>query len=149
MVASFLIPFAFTLLFVMSIFITSGYLLQSVTEEKENRVVEIVLSSIPSLPLMAGKLLGLGAAGLTQVVVWIGTAIVFLPLLADRLGGIDDLHLTPVILVLAIIYFVLGYLAFGAIFAAIGALAPGNREAQQYSGFFGFFAGHPPSSAAS
>ena len=112
-VASFLIPFAFTLLFVMSIFITSGYLLQSVTEEKENRVVEIVLSSIPSLPLMAGKLLGLGAAGLTQVVVWIGTTIVFLPLIADRLGGLDDLHLTPVILVLAIVYFVLGYLAFG------------------------------------
>ncbi len=63
----------------MSIFITSGYLLQSVTEEKENRVVEIVLSSVPSLPLMAGKLLGLGAAGLTQVVIWIGTALVFLP----------------------------------------------------------------------
>ena len=43
-------------------------------------------------------------------------------------------------LVLALVYFVLGYLAYGAIFAAIGALAPGNREAQQYSGFFGFFA---------
>ena len=43
MAASFLMPFGFTLLFVMSIFITSGYLLQSVTEEKENRVVEIVL----------------------------------------------------------------------------------------------------------
>lgn len=139
-IASFLIPFAFTLLFVMSIFITSGYLLQSVTEEKENRVVEIVLSSVPSLPLMAGKLLGLGAAGLTQVVVWIGTAVVFLPLIADRLGSLDDLHLDPTIIVLAVLYFVLGYLAFGAIFAAIGALAPGNREAQQYSGFFGFFA---------
>ena len=43
-------------------------------------------------------------------------------------------------LALALVYFVLGYLAYGAIFAAIGALAPGNREAQQYSGFFGFFA---------
>ncbi len=53
--ASLLLPFGFTLLFVMSIFITSGYLLQSVTEEKENRVVEILLSSVPSLPLMAGK----------------------------------------------------------------------------------------------
>jgi ABC-2 type transport system permease protein len=139
-IASFLIPFAFTLLFVMSIFITSGYLLQSVTEEKENRVVEIVLSSVPSLPLMAGKLLGLGAAGLTQVVVWIGTAVIFLPLIGDRMGSLEDLHLDPTIIVLAVVYFVLGYLAFGAIFAAIGALAPGNREAQQYSGFFGFFA---------
>ena len=40
----------------------------------------------------------------------------------------------------AIALFVLGYLAYGAIFAAIGAIAPGNREAQQYSGFFGFMA---------
>jgi ABC-2 type transport system permease protein len=44
------------------------------------------------------------------------------------------------VLLLALAYFVLGYLAFGAIFAAIGAIAPGNREAQQYSGFFGFIA---------
>jgi ABC-2 type transport system permease protein len=139
-IASFLIPFAFTLLFVMSIFITSGYLLQSVTEEKENRVVEIVLSSVPSLPLMAGKLLGLGAAGLTQVIVWIATAVIFLPLIGDQLGNLEELHLDATIIVLAVLYFVLGYLAFGAIFAAIGALAPGNREAQQYSGFFGFFA---------
>lgn len=138
--ASFLVPFGFTLLFVMSIFITSGYLLQSVTEEKENRVVEIVLSSVPSLPLMAGKIVGLGAAGLSQVVVWLVTAVIALPLIGDRLGGVSNLGLSPLLLVLGIVYFVLGYLAYGGIFAAIGALAPGNREAQQYSGFFGFFA---------
>jgi ABC-2 type transport system permease protein len=49
----------------------------------------------------------------------------------------------PTVLVLALVYFVLGYLAYGAIFAAIGAIAPGNREAQQYSGFFGFIAAIP------
>ena len=136
--ASFLLPYAFTLLFVMSIFITSGYLLQSVTEEKENRVVEIVLSSIPALPLMGGKILGLGAAGLTQVVIWVGTALVALPLLNQQLSV--DVQISPLTLVLAVVYFALGYIAFGAIFAAIGALAPGAREAQQYAGFFGFFA---------
>jgi ABC-2 type transport system permease protein len=46
-------------------------------------------------------------------------------------------------LVLALLYFVLGYLAYGAIFAAIGAISPGNREAQQYSGFLGFAAAIP------
>jgi ABC-2 type transport system permease protein len=49
----------------------------------------------------------------------------------------------PTILGLAFVYFVLGYLAYGAIFAAIGAIAPGNREAQQYSGFLGFMAAIP------
>ena len=140
MAASVLLPFGFTLLFVMSIFITSGYLLQSVTEEKENRVVEILLSSVPSLPLMAGKILGLGAAGLTQVAIWIGASVLFIPIIGGQVGGLGDLNLSPMVLLLGFVYFVLGYLAYGAIFTAIGALAPGNREAQQYSGFFGFVA---------
>ncbi|CAN5532918.1 hypothetical protein BH24CHL9_BH24CHL9_00990 [soil metagenome] len=141
--ASFLIPILFVTLFMVSIFITSGYLLQSVTEEKENRVVEIVLSSVPSLHLMAGKILGLGAAGLTQVVFWLLSALVATTLVGDRLGNVGELAPGPAVIVLAVIYFVLGYLAYGAIFAAIGALAPGSREAQQYSGFFGFLAAIP------
>jgi ABC-2 type transport system permease protein len=136
----FILPYAFTFLFVMSIFITSGYLLQSVTEEKENRVVEIVLSSVPPQPLMFGKIVGLGAAGLTQVAVWVATALVALPLAIERMPMLAGLEVSPLLIGLALVFFVLGYLAFGAIFAAVGAIAPGTREAQQYSGFFGFFA---------
>ncbi len=135
-------PFAFTLLFVMSIFITSGYLLQSVTEEKENRVVEILLSSVPSLPLMAGKILGLGAAGLTQVAIWVAASRWSLHPASSARRSADLATCTsrPPSWCSLSCYFVLGYLAYGAIFAAIGAVAPGNREAQQYSGFFGFVA---------
>jgi ABC-2 type transport system permease protein len=136
--ANFIVPYVFTLIFVLSIFITSGYLLQSVTEEKENRVVEIVLSSIPALPLMAGKVLGLGAAGLTQVAIWLGTALLAMPLINQQLQV--HVSLEPGTLALAVVVFCLGYLAYGAIFAALGALASGAREAQQYSSFFGFFA---------
>ena len=141
--ASIAVPMAFVGLFMISIFITSGYLLQSVTEEKENRVVEIVLSSIPPLPLMGGKILGLGGAGLSQVGVWVLTALVAIPLLSSQIGDLSGVEIDPTILALALVYFVLGYLAYGAIFAAIGAIAPGNREAQQYSGFLGFFAAIP------
>lgn len=136
--AGFALPYIFTLIFVLSIFITSGYLLQSVTEEKENRVVEIVLSSIPALPLMAGKVLGLGAAGLTQVAIWLVTALIAIPLINQQFSL--DVSLSPVQLVLAVAFFCLGYLGYGAIFAAVGAVAPGAREGQQYSSFFGFFA---------
>jgi ABC-2 type transport system permease protein len=136
--AGFALPYIFTLIFVLSIFITSGYLLQSVTEEKENRVVEIVLSSIPALPLMAGKILGLGAAGLTQVAIWLATALVAIPLVNQQFSL--DLSLAWYQMVLAIVFFCLGYLGYGAIFAAVGAVAPGAREGQQYSSFFGFFA---------
>jgi ABC-2 type transport system permease protein len=141
--AGIVVPIVFVALFMVSIFITSGYLLQSVTEEKENRVVEIVLSSIPPMPLMAGKILGLGGAGLTQVAIWVGTALVAVPLLSSQIPDLGTIEIDPTILALALIYFVLGYLAYGAIFAAIGAIAPGNREAQQYSGFLGFFAAIP------
>jgi ABC-2 type transport system permease protein len=137
------VPIVFVGLFMASIFITSGYLLQSVTEEKENRVIEIVLSSVPSMPLMAGKIIGLGGAGLTQVAIWIATALLALPLLSSQIPDVSGIEVDPALLVLALVYFVLGYLAYGAIFAAIGALAPGNREASQYSGFLGFFAAIP------
>ncbi len=139
-IAGFLVPFAFTMLFVVSIFITSGYLLQSVTEEKENRVVEIVLSSVPALPLMAGKILGLGAAGLTQVAFWVVSALFVLAVLGDGGGSRGGVSIAPITVLLGLVYFALGYLGYGAIFSAIGALAPGSREAQQYAGFFGFFA---------
>jgi ABC-2 type transport system permease protein len=137
------VPMVFVGIFIFSIFMTSGYLLQSVTEEKENRVVEIVLSSIPATPLMAGKIIGLGGAGLTQVAVWMASALIAVPLLSNQIPDLGPIALDPTMLVLALIYFVLGYLAFGAIFAAIGAIAPGNREAQQYSGFLGFAAAMP------
>jgi ABC-2 type transport system permease protein len=136
--ASFLLPYAFTLIFMLSIFITSGYLLQSVTEEKENRVVEILLSSIPALPLMAGKVVGLGAAGLTQVALWLATALIALPFANAQFALSLTLPWTTI--VLAILFFTLGYLSYGAIFAAIGALAPSSREGQQYGSFFGFLA---------
>ncbi len=137
------IPIVFVAIFMISIFMTSGYLLQSVTEEKENRVVEIVLSSVPATPLMGGKILGLGGAGLTQVAIWTVSALVAVPLLSSQVPDIGPIGLDPTVLLLALTYFVLGYLAYGAIFAAIGAIAPGNREAQQYSGFLGFAAAIP------
>jgi ABC-2 type transport system permease protein len=137
-ITAFLVPYAFTLIFILSIFITSGYLLQSVTEEKENRVVEIILSSIPALPLMAGKILGLGAAGLTQVAIWVTTALIAIPLINNQFAL--SIQVTPLTLILGVVLFALGYLSYGAIYAAVGALAPGAREAQQYASIFGIIA---------
>ncbi|MDQ3871277.1 MAG: ABC transporter permease, partial [Chloroflexota bacterium] len=134
-----ILPSAFSVLFVLTVFATSGYLLQSVTEEKESRVIEIVLSSVPPLPLMAGKLVGMGAAGLTQVAVWVVAAVVATPLIGDQLG-LSNLSFSVDALALPLVYFILGYLAYGSIFGAVGALAPGTREAGQIAAFFGLFA---------
>src|SRR5579859_5127413 len=70
-IAGFIIPYVLSILLVISIFTSSSYLLRSVSEEKETRVIEVVLSSVSAPELLAGKVLGLGALGLTQVAVWL------------------------------------------------------------------------------
>ncbi|MEA3341181.1 MAG: ABC transporter permease, partial [Chloroflexota bacterium] len=74
---TFIIPYFLAIFLVMTIFTSSGYLLQSVAEEKESRVIEIVVSSVRPVELMAGKVIGLGALGLTQVLVWVGSTLGF------------------------------------------------------------------------
>ncbi|HUW08768.1 MAG TPA: ABC transporter permease, partial [Anaerolineae bacterium] len=71
-VSTFVVPYIFAILLMITIFTSSGFLLQGVGEEKENRVIEILLSSISTRQLLAGKILGLGALGLLQVLVWMG-----------------------------------------------------------------------------
>ena len=82
-VGAFIIPFLFGFLLIIAIFSSSGYLLQGLGEEKENRIMEILLSSVSTRQLLTGKVLGLGAAGLVQMVVWLISAV-FLVRLASR-----------------------------------------------------------------
>ncbi len=90
-VSAIFVPYIFGLLFIFSIFFTSGYLLQSVSEEKENRVIEILLSSVSARQLLAGKVLGLGAAGLLQIVVWLVTIVVFAKVASMNIPVLSDL----------------------------------------------------------
>jgi len=126
-ITSFVVPYAFALLFLLSILGSSGYLLQSVAEEKENRVVEILLSSVTPNQLLAGKIFGLGAAGLTQIAAWVIIAVVpsafMLPFLGLRWSQ----------LFVALIFFPLGFLLFGALMGGTGSLGNNFRESQQAS----------------
>ena len=81
---------AFGLLLTVSLFTAGGYLVQSVTEEKQNRVMEVLISSIKPDQLMFGKLLGLGAVGLLLVVVWAASGLLFL-LIVGRVVDLPEL----------------------------------------------------------
>jgi ABC-2 type transport system permease protein len=133
-ISQFVIPYAFTMMLVMAIFISSGYLLRGVSDEKEGRVAEIILSSVTAQDLFVGKVLGLGAVGLTQVGVWMmmgGTPMLFTTFIADF----------PVrALVAAPILFLLGYTLFGVLFAALGAVGGSWRESQQLSAWISMLA---------
>ncbi|HEX9075342.1 MAG TPA: ABC transporter permease [Anaerolineae bacterium] len=140
--SGFLVPYILSIFLVISIFSASGYLLRSVSEEKETRVIEIILSSVSATQLLAGKVIGLGALGLTQVTVWLLSAFVLSGGLGAVVAGAIIVS-NPVTFVLAAVYFLLGYLVFGIIMATAGSLGTNVRESQQLAGIFTFPAGIP------
>ncbi|MBM3132206.1 MAG: ABC transporter permease [Chloroflexi bacterium] len=130
------VPYILGLIFILSIFFTSGYLLQSVSEEKENRIMEILLSSVSARELLLGKIVGLGAAGLVQIAVWFITIQVFSDVASVNISALEDLDIPLRVLLWGVIYFVLGYLLFATIYAGMGSLMPTARESQQWTGMF-------------
>ena len=125
--------FSFGALLIISVMTTSGYLLQGLSEEKENRIMEILLSSVRPDQLMLGKLFGLGAAGLAQIVLWAMSGVVFLFALRQIVDVPDEIAITPSAFGLAVgaVYFVLGYFFFATLMAALGAVTTSQREAGQ------------------
>ena len=133
-VMAFVLPYIFAFLFMFSIFFTSGYLLQSVSEEKENRVIEILLSSVSSGQLLVGKVLGLGAAGLLQIAIWLGSIAAAAKFASVSIPLFSEVSIPAGVLILGILYFILGYLFLATIFAAIGSIVRTSREGQSWSG---------------
>lgn len=131
-VSRFIVPVVFAMLFMISLMFSASSLLLAVSTEKENRVVEVLLSSADPDEILAGKLLGLGGAGLIQVAIWFGMAA------AAGLATTTALALAGVAMpwaaiVLAVPYFMLGYLLIGSLMLGTAALGSSMREAQQLS----------------
>lgn len=139
-----IIPAVFSLLLVLSITFSSGYLLQGMGEEKESRLIEVLLASVSTRQLLTGKVLGLGAAGLVQVVVWLASMPLLLNLASSTFGGFfSTIQIPANFMALGIVYFVLGYLLFAVISAGIGAISPSSREGQQMVTIFTLLAVSP------
>jgi ABC-2 type transport system permease protein len=138
--ARFIVPAVFSFLLALSLIISSMYVLQSLGEEKENRLMEVLLSSISTRQLLAGKVLGLGAAGLIQVIVWVISFPLLLWLASSTFTGLlSTLHAPPAFWALGILYFVLGYSLFAVLSASIAAVSSTVREAQSLAGLYGIF----------
>jgi len=129
-----IIPAIFSLLLALSLQASTIYLVQGLGDEKESRLIEVLLSSVSSRQLLTGKILGLGAAGLVQVVVWLASLPLLLSLASSTIGGFfTTVQLPANFLVLGTVYFILGYVLFAALSAGVGAISPSAREGQQLS----------------
>ena len=133
---AFIVPLLFASFFSMSIFIASGYLLDGIGEEKESRVLEVLLASLTPEELLAGKILGLGGAGLLQssVIVLIG----LVPMLALGLMAMGPGTVLGMLACAA-----LGYAEYASVMAASGAVAGNRHEGRQISAGFSLLAASP------
>ncbi|WP_020401879.1 ABC transporter permease [Gracilimonas tropica] len=151
-----LLGFILGLMIFFGIFFYGAWLMRSVIEEKTNRVLEVIASSVKPIELMFGKLFGVLSIALTQFVIWIvlysGISIAAAPIAGMIMeaqmnsipGGASEAASTfdpstlnnfvvePVIFVYFILFFLLGFLIYSAIFAAIGAAVETEQDSQQF-----------------
>ncbi len=138
--ADFAVAYLFAILLMLAVFTTNGYMMQTVIEEKETRLIEILISSMRPTQLLAGKILAMGLLGFLQIVVWL-VAIVWLGRLAAGSGltalmALISLNLTPMQVLLFLLYFVFGYLFFAAAYGMVGAISTSMQEGPQFAVFF-------------
>lgn len=130
------IPYIAGIMFVVVVMTSAGYLLQAVVEEKENRTMEIVITSVSPNQLMTGKIIGNIAVGLTQLVAWL-----LFSWAAIKIGGqffpfLQDFSLSPDFVLVLFLTLIPSFIMIAAIMAAIGATVTEMKEAQQVSGLF-------------
>jgi len=143
MILNLMVPYFLGIFLVMTIFVTSGYLLQGVAKEKTSRVMEILLSSVTAQELLAGKVLGLGALGLTQIVIWLASSVALSGGTMGLLGIALTFLVRPQVLLLGVVYYVLGFLVYAVLMGGVGALGTTQQESQQLAGIFSMMAAIP------
>jgi ABC-2 type transport system permease protein len=142
MAGFFLAYFLFFLLY-MVVVLYGQQVMNGVLEEKTSRIVEVLLATVQPIELMVGKLAGIGAAGLTQLVIWLGTlAALSAPAVMTAMALAPGGNLPQVsgaLLVHFLILFLLGFALFATLYAAVGAATNNVQEAQQFAGFLVIF----------
>jgi len=139
---AFLMSYFLVLIIYMSVLMYGIYVMRGVLEEKSSRIVEIIISAVRPFELMLGKILGIGAVGLTQMVLWsvLGFALSAPAMLsAIGLSGIELPSIPPQLLVFFVVYFVLGFLLYGTLYAGVGAAFETEQDAQNFQGVITIF----------
>lgn len=136
---SFIAPIVSIIIYFMLTFLGSQFLLMSVSEEKENRMMEIVLSTLSARQLIWGKLIGLVGLALTQMLILVGSGVmVGLVAInyADFPINFSAVNLDPIMMGLGLFYAICGFLLMASLMVGAGAAMPTYREAQSFASIF-------------
>ncbi|MBZ0299616.1 MAG: ABC transporter permease [Anaerolineae bacterium] len=137
-----MLPVVFAVVFFISAQTTSSYLMSSVVEEKTNRMIEILITSVTPLELLFGKIVGLGVLGLTQLSIWLIAGALLLQS-GQGVPALSGIELPLDLIVISLVYFLLAYLLFAAVMAGIGAVSNSEQESRQLAGVFTFVSVFP------
>lgn len=133
-VLKFLLPLFSGMALMVAVFTSSGYLMQAVVDEKENRTMEIMITSLSPAQMMAGKVIGLIGVGLTQILMWMVMAGVALLFVARNFEFINLTGLDIGSIWLSLVVIIPAFVMISALMAAVGATVTEAREGQQVTG---------------
>ena len=129
----FLAPLIFSIVFLLAIQISGSLLMSGVVEEKTNRIMEVLITSLRPDELLAGKILGLGLLGLLQVGIWLLAGALLL-VVGQSNVAIASVSIPPDLIIVALLFFVMAYLLYGSLLAGLGAASDSEEESRQYAG---------------
>lgn len=136
---SFLLPFMSGFLFVFTVLLSSGYLLQVVVDEKESRTVEILITSLTPEQLIGGKALGLMAVTFTQILVWVITILLIIGIGGQFFAPLQEVRISGMFILVMALFFVPSFALMGGVMTAIGGAVAETRQGQQIAGFLNLF----------
>lgn len=134
-VTIFLVPLIFMMIFMLALQSASSYLMSGVVEEKSNRIMELLITSLTPTQLLRGKILGLGILALIQVGIWVMASAIGLQL-GQSLPALSGVQLQGDVVFWAFVFFLLDFFLLAAVMAAIGAVVGSEQESRQISGLF-------------
>lgn len=132
---NFIVAFIFGALLILPSFVYGQETMRGIVQEKTERVVEVLVSSVTPMELLTGKILGVAAVGLTQIFVWLSMIAAFAAFGAATMAvaGVNlSQFIRPVVFVYFFVFFVLAYLTYVCVYAIAGAVCNSEKEAQQF-----------------
>jgi ABC-2 type transport system permease protein len=129
-----LLPVFAGILFVVAMFSAGGYLMQAVVDEKENRTMEVIVTSVSPNQFMAGKIIGDTAVGLTQILAWVAFIAAGILIGRNSIEFLRNIHISPQSLLIFIAILFPSFVMVAALMAAIGATVTEASEGQQVIG---------------